>query len=231
MGTLTLRELEDEVRIGLGGRTDQDGRLARSLNIAQQRLARKHDFDEMEEISLGLSQNTGDPCDRYLQLPNVREVYSLVLLDDANSRKLVQVSARRFDQLIPKAEYWVRGRPSHYIIWNNTVEIWKLPDSTVGYPLRMRWTKWPADLNSPTQKSEFKNKDDLLVELTLVYIFNSIGKETEAAKHTAIAGQLYLEALTADSTKPDLDYQAGGTAQALNILLPAESNPFVRSAS
>src|SRR3990167_8565002 len=51
MGTLTFTELQDEVRSALGGRTDLNARLPRALNIAQQRLARIHDFDEMETLT------------------------------------------------------------------------------------------------------------------------------------------------------------------------------------
>jgi len=83
MGTLTFTELQDEVRSALGGRTDLNARLPRALNIAQQRLARIHDFDEMETLTTTTFGFAGTTADRFLALPSKREVFSIILLDGA----------------------------------------------------------------------------------------------------------------------------------------------------
>jgi hypothetical protein len=204
MGTLTYTELQDEVRSGLGSRTDLDSRLGRFVNLAQQRLARLHDFDEMKVISTTTIANTSSDDDKYLTLPSVREVYSMVLLDGSNSRKITQKSSRYWDTLIPKPEYWSRSRPVNYTIWGSaTVELWPLPNAT--YTLRMRWSKWPAALSAGADYSEFLQKDEILIELALSYAYRSLAKEEDAAKHEAFALRLLNEAERMDSQMPDLE--------------------------
>jgi hypothetical protein len=203
MGTLTFTELQDEVRAGLGGRTDLNARLGRFLNLAQQRLARMHDFDEMETISTTTINNTGSDDDRYISLPNLREVYSIVVIDESRSRKLKQISPRRWDRMLPLPQYHSRDIPSIYTVWGSVVEVFQLPEKE--YSVRMRWTKWPTDLSAGSATSEFNQKDELLIELAISYAYRSLGKPDESAKHEGVARRLFSEAEDIDREKPDLD--------------------------
>jgi hypothetical protein len=202
MGVLTLAELKTEVRAALGGRHDLDSRLTSIVNLAQMRLARIHDFDEMEILSTTTVNNTANDNDRFLVLPDKREVYSIVLLDGANSRKLVQRTPQFWDRYISKPEYWSRFIPSDYMIWNNTIEAYPLPDKT--YTIRIRWTKWPTALSADTDVSEFLNKDDVLIELAVSYALRSLGKEDDADKHERAAMRMLGEAANMDDSKPDM---------------------------
>lgn len=225
MGTLTFKELQDEVRFGLGGRTDQDARLPRIINLAQQRLARIHDFDEMETLSTVEVNNTSNVTDKILTLPAKREVFSIILLDGANSAKLVQRTQRFWDRKLPMPEYWTRNRPQEYVLWGDTAEIWPMPNAT--YTLRIRWSKWPTDLITLTSTSEFKQKDEILIELALVYFFNSLGKEEESAKHNSILRQLLSECINNDDTKPDIDIVPEANVYHSSISEPWR-DPFVK---
>ena len=216
MGSLTFTELQDEVRSALGGRTDLNSRLPRALNIAQQRLARIHDFDEMETLTTTSISNNALDSDRFLALPSKREVFSIVRLDGAQSKKLKQRSARFWDTRIPMPEYWTRNRPEEYVLWGNQAEIWPMPNAT--YSIRIRWSKWPTDLTG-SATSEFLQKDDILIELAVIYLLNSLGKEEDAAKHTATLNQLLAEAIQIDDTKPDLDIEPASTG-------PLNSEPW-----
>ena len=201
MGTLTKLELEAEVRAALGNRRDLDSRLGKCLNLAQQRLARLHDFDEMEFISEGLLQNTGEDSDRFIQMPTLRELYSLVLLDGANSRKLVGRTAQWMDRNVSQPEYFSRGVPVFYVLWGYYVEVFRLPQQN--YPVRMRGTQWPLDLVEDTDKSQFNQKDEILIELALSYVNRTLGKDSKATEHERIAMRLVEEAKENDRTKPD----------------------------
>ena len=231
MGTLTYTQLQNEVRFGLGGRTDLDSRLPYLINLAQQRLARIHDYDEMEVTLTTTVGNTGSNNDRFLTLPSKREVYSIVLLDGANSRKLIQRTPQFWDRRLPMPEYWARDRVQDYIIWNNTVEMWPMPDQT--YTLRIRYTQWPADLVNPTDVSSFLQKDEILIELTLVYCFNNLGKTDDAIKHSNMVRMLMMEAQAKDDTKPDLNIlPSASDAQVLQdggLGSTPWINPFIRS--
>lgn len=230
MGTLTFLELQDEVRASLGGRTELDSRLPRIINLAQQRLARIHDFDEMEVLSIGTIYNTGNDSDKYLTLPNKREVYSLVLVDGANSRKLIQRTPQFWDKRLPLPEYWARDRLQDYVVWSNTIEVWPLPNAD--YTLRLRWSKWPTDLSSDSDVSEFLQKDEILIELALLYIFRSLGKEEDANKHAVMLQSLLAEATANDDTKPDISIiPSASDIQTLQGGLGDTPwlNPFIRS--
>lgn len=222
MGTLTFVELQDEVRSFLGGRTDLDSRLPRALNIAQQRLARIHDFDEMETLSTITINNTATSADRFISLANKREVYSIIRLEGAQSRKLKQRTTRFWDTRVPMPEYWARNRPLEYVLWNNQAEIWPMPNVT--YSIRVRWTKWPTDLTG-SATSEFLQKDDILIELAVIYLLNSLGKEEDAAKHVSVLNTLLSEAIGIDDTKPDLDIEPSNNGAFVN---EPWNNPFIR---
>lgn len=207
MGTLTFTELQDEVRSALGGRTDLNARLPRAINLAQERLARIHDFDEMETISTTAISNTGSDDDRFLTLPAKREVFSIIRLDGAQSKKLKQRTTRFWDSRIPMPEYWTRNRPEEYVLWGDKAEIWPMPNAA--YSIRIRWSKWPTALVTGSSTSEFLQKDEILIELALIYLLNSLGKEQDADKHKNTVATLLAEAINNDDTKPDLDIEPG----------------------
>jgi hypothetical protein len=228
MGTLILSELQDEVRAGLGGRTDLDTRLTRFLNLSQQRLARLHDFDEMETSSVVSLTYTGADTDGDISLPTLREVYSVRVIDDSRSRKLVQKSPRWWDKMIPMPNYPSRDIPQLYMIWSSTVYVFPLPEKDYA-TVKLRWTKWPTALSAAGTASEFLQKDELLIELAISYAYRSLGNPEEAAKHEAVAKRLFLESDTIDRERPDLE-QVGdareGSAQGVQDYW---RDPFVRS--
>jgi len=223
MGTLTFTELQDEIRSALGGRVDLNARLPRAINLAQQRLARIHDFDEMEILTTTTFGFTSTDADRFLSLPAKREVFSIILLDGAQSKKLKQRTVRFWDNRIPMPEYWNRNRPIEYVLWGDKAEIWPMADAA--YSVRIRWSKWPTDLVNPTDVSEFLQKDDILIELAVIYILNSLGKEEDASKHTITLRTLLAEVVTIDDTKPDLDIEPSGNYTPIG---DSWLNPFVR---
>lgn len=229
MGTLTLTELQDEVRSGMGGRVDLNTRLTRFLNLAQQRLARMHDFDEMETTSTVSLSNTGAATDGDITLPTLRELHSIRVEDGSRSRKLVQKSPRWWDKMLPMPDYHSRDIPSIYTIWNNTVFVFPLPEKSYTNLVRLRWTKWPTALSVGATPSEFREKDELLIELAISYAYRSLGNPEEAAKHEAIVRRLFNEADTIDRDKPDLE-QVGDASQGSQTA-PQDywRDPFVRS--
>src|SRR6266404_5018394 len=143
MGTLTLSDLKDELKRGLGNRTDLDARLTRFLNLAQERIYRVYDFSEMQQITTSsFSVTSSITTDKFITLPPIREIQSFRVLDGAQSVKLKQVSTRQWDSTIPMPEYFARALPSHLTLWTNSAELWPVPDKTYQYIIR--WTKLPT---------------------------------------------------------------------------------------
>jgi hypothetical protein len=234
VGTLTLSDLKDEVRAGLGGRKDLDTRLTRFLNLAQQRLARLNDFDEMEQISVSVFPYTPAVTDKYLELPGVREVYSFKHIEGTFSHKLTQLTQRMWNRVIPAPQEYMRDRPRQYCIWANTLILYPLANKA-NMPCELWWTKWPTDFNDSvlTAVSEYIHKDEILVELALVYAYNSLAKIEDADFHWNRVRPLLLEAVQTDMERPDIEVRPGPSLEQLSNQLPTEywNDPFIRSGS
>ncbi len=229
MGTLTVAEFRVEIRAGLGGRQDLNDRLLSFLNLAHQRLARMHDFEEMKRLSDSSMLNTGSEQDRFITLPNLREVYSIVLVSGSDSRKLVGRTSAYMDALAADPTYYTRGVPNQYCVWGDVVEIFQLPQQD--YPIRMRWTQWPATLVDETDKSEFNQKDDILIELAIAHANFSLGKEEDGAKHERRALVLLNEATEIDRKRPDITLTPRPSdGQLVGAAVPADywNDPFRR---
>lgn len=231
MGTLTLEELKEEVRAGLGKRTDLDTRLTRILNLSQQRIARLHDFDEMESISVSVFPYTGGITDKYIRLPLLRELHSFKAIETNKARKLRQLTQRLWNQIVPASQEYTRGTPRYYTIWANTCVLNPLADK-IDIPCEIWWTRWPTPFldTAGEQKSEYKEKDEILIELSLTYAYNSLGKQKDAQEHWERAKPMLMEAMNTDMDKPDLDVMPGPGSEQLDQLLPSEywNDPFMK---
>lgn len=233
MGTLTLAQLKAEVKASLGNRTDLDLRLTRFLNLAQQRLARLHDFDEMQKISLSEFPYNNKASDKYMSMPGIREVYSFKYIDTAgqSSRKLRQVEPRMWNTVVPAPQSYTRYKPTHYTVWANTIVLFPLANQA-GMECELWWTKWPTDFSDSSDQltSDYNQKDEILIELALVYAYNSLAKLDDAQMHWQRAMPLLAEAMHTDMEKPDLDIRPGPSLDA-NLQLPGEywNDPFIKS--
>lgn len=240
MGTLTLAELQEEILISLGSRKDiTNARLTRALNLAQERLARRHDFEELQLTTATTLVFAGDPSvDLYLPMPDsspyIREIYSVLLKDGVNSRKLRRVYTRTWDRIITDPTAIIgTDRPVFYTVWDYALakaELYPVPNAS--YDFQWRLSMWPTPFDSAvtTAKSDFRFKDELLIELGLIYIMDSLGKEDDADKHRKKFAELYAEGLNTDSDKPDLDIEIGAGVES-SATVPGEywRNPFIRS--
>lgn len=230
MGTLTLTELKAELKAGLANRSDLDSRLTRILNLAQQRIARLHDFDEMEVISTSILPFNNVPADKYVTFPNLRELYVFKILDGMQSFKLTGLTPRLFNRQVPAPEEMTRNTPRIYTIWKNTAILFPVPHQA--YDTEIWWTKWPTAFTDSnlTAVSDFENKDEVLIELSLVYAYKSLGKVEEAQKHWSMARGLLQEMVLTDSEKPDTDIIPGAPGASLDGVMAGEywNDPFSR---
>ncbi|TXH53947.1 MAG: hypothetical protein E6Q97_11905 [Desulfurellales bacterium] len=238
MGTLTHAELREEVLVSLGNRNDvTPSRLTRALNLAQERLARRHDFEELQVTTSTTLTYTGVAAtDLYLPMPDsapyIREIYSVLLKDGVQSRKLRRVFTRTWDRLLtdPTALN-EKDHPVFYTIWDYKLakaEIYPLPNKS--YDIQWRLSKWPTPLTTDSQTSDYRFKDELLIELGVIYIMDSLGKEADADRHRKKFAELYLEGLNTDSDKPDLDIEIGaGIPNNMSLGGDYWRDPFIRS--
>lgn len=233
MGTLILSDLKDEMRHSLGNRTDLDARLTRILNLAQMRIARKHRWEELENLYTNTTAFTSTPAsDKYLAMPsNLRDVYSIRLLDGANSRKLVRVPNRSWDKRIPIPEYFSTGRPALYTLRRNIMEFWKVPDAV--YDLEVFAITWPTPFSdaSPSALSDLDQKDDMLICLGLSWTFMTLREPEDAKKWWVIYANMMNDSVDEEIEKPDLEFPVGMKSGVDQLGGEYWRDPFVKSTS
>jgi len=229
VGTLTLTQLKAEVKAGLANRNELDARLTSSINLSQERIARIADFEELRTSTDFTFLSTGNASDKYYTLPALREIYSIRITQVDNEGKLVYRTPRLWDQIHPVPESDGRGVPEEYTRWGTKIEIYPLPDAN--YSATVRWTKWPAPLSDAIADgvSDLDHKDEALIEMTLGYLFYSLGREDEGKRHEARAGALIAESLAEKTEKPDADISVQNTRS----VMPSSNywiDPFAGSA-
>lgn len=137
------------------------------LNWAQQRTARHYGFHELN--ALQESAATVDTVKTYplvtgtnnLGLTRPKDITTIRLIDSENSRKLTRWNHRKFDLKFPYPTNYSTGRPTLYIRWGNSLEMFRIPNDA--YTLYIRYPQWASDLDTAAQTSDFENKDQLLI--------------------------------------------------------------------
>ena len=211
MGTLTGQELVDEVTAHLGGRDDlTSAEIVTALNLTQQRMARAHDFEELRYVDTGTFTITASATtDKFLAFSsltktNPREIYSFrVITGDGRSRKLRGTAARELDEQVPEPEFYARGIPNSYVIWAESFELWRVPEEAYDWQIRMSY--WPTAFSSAdlTPKSDFKEKDDMLINLTVSYLYGRLGEYERAGRFWNIFRSMWTEGQLEDQMRPD----------------------------
>jgi len=198
MGTLALSDLKSEVRENLGGRTDLDSRLVRFINFAQDMICRQFEFPELEQKTTD-TVSKGD--ETYSLSSRPRSIRSVRLLDGTLSRKLEYIPVRSWDMLIPKPDEWTQERPTHYTYYQNKLELWRIPNDT--YTIVIRWSKWPTTLSADEDKSDYDNKDDIIIALATSWAFKSLGDKERMYFWANAAWDQLESAILAESQQPD----------------------------
>jgi hypothetical protein len=190
----------------------------------------------MEVISTSTLPFANTALDKYITFPQLREIYSFKVIDGTRSRRIKQVPQRLWNRIVPAPQEYARQElgPSHYTIWSNTAIIWPLVNRA-DVAIEAWHTVWPLDFSDSdlTAVSQFNQKDEILIELALVYAFNSLSKQDEAQAHWSRAKPLLAEAMNMDSHKPDLDIDPSLGDQELGQQgLPNDywTDPFVKEA-
>ena len=198
MGTLTVAEMQTEIRGNMGGRTDLNARHLTWINFVQDMIARQYDFPEMDETAestLTASQATITIATR------PRAVYSFRIINASQSARLTYIPNAQWDTLIPYPEDFSEAQPTHYTYWDNKFEFWRVPDAA--YEYKMRWRKYPTVLTATTEKSDYDRKDDIIVCFATSWGFKSIG-DTERMNYWGNHAWNQLKgAIKSESRKPD----------------------------
>ncbi|MGI0135296.1 MAG: hypothetical protein ACREBW_10110 [Candidatus Micrarchaeaceae archaeon] len=239
MGILSQQSLLAEIVAGLGNRTDFSAqRQVNALNLAQVDLNRRTDWIDLQQRSVQIISYTGVPSvDIFQTIPtNLKTFHSIVLADttggqatEGNSRKMLSRTPRWFDSHFPAPDYLPAGWPSVYCRWGST-QIIVAPAPMAAFSMNLRWISWPTPFTvaNATQLSDFVNMDDILIFLSLAYLFSTLGSaaETQTAKYQELAETKIKAALERNANHPDLDISPSIEA-GIAPIGPYWLNPFI----
>ena len=178
------------------------------INWAQRRLARAFDFHELNAVQE--SAATVADVKRYpmvtgtnnLGLTRPKDIHSIKVIDSANSRTLRRYSPRWFQKKFPRPENFTTGRPDIYTRWINSLDFMRIPDAV--YTLHIWYPQWPTVLTADSQLSDFEQKDELLVTLTVMETYLALEEYQDAAVWAAKAKGMLIDAI---NVQGDMDWE------------------------
>ena len=164
----TFAELKRQVSLRLDridGRTNLI--VEQAINDVLKIIARVKDFDELVVLDTTSASTVADQKSYHLvndfALTRPKDIYSMRLMDDSDSRKLTFVPTTDLDSAIPYTEQSGTGKPYYYTLRGLNVEMYRIPDAA--YHLYIQYSQWPAVLVNDTDETEIDNIDDVIVAL------------------------------------------------------------------
>lgn len=185
----TFKELKRRVSLGF---KDLDGTTAmlteQAINDACKAIARIHDYPELlvwDKTNAVTVASTYRYSFTTLALVRPKDIYKIVLHDDANSRELTRITPQDVDKWFPYPEQMGEDRPGLYCQFGEYLEFYKIPDDA--YTLYIRHSQWPVELTLDADTCSYNaNLDDVIVQLAkeqvIAYQTNAMGDLSKRAK-------------------------------------------------
>ncbi len=198
---LTFTEMLSYVRSNVKRDSDgySDAKVKQSINWAQREIAARFTFEEMRHTWDGatiLDQ-------RYYGFPvQMKDIYSLILVDGTISVKLGYLNAREYDELRPAPEQGSSLKPYNYIDYGKNFELEPIPDAV--YSMVLRASEFPTVLSEDADVSDLDNKDDLIVAIATWAVLYDL-REVEFADwwERGRTGRLWRAAIAGDHNSED----------------------------
>lgn len=181
-----------------------------AVNIAQKVIARTADFDELKTWDLTHCKTAISVKDYIIPtrwaLVRLKDILSIKLMDESNSRKLTYISPTEIDERIPYPQDLGEQRCSVYTQRGNTVELFPIPDEV--YTLYVYHTQWPVELVNDTDCMSYADDlEDVVVSLA-ADITNSILEGVSGTDWNSKAKAMLVGAVAEDLNRPDRVFQA-----------------------
>lgn len=216
MGDMTRDQLVTEVcdtvgksvsAVALSGATLQT-RVRTYLNWAQQRIARAYNFYELQIIKEDFTFTAN--VKRYpfesggynMGLTRCKDIGGIILVDGYNSRRLVRLGRPQFERRFPRPENYAAIRPRIYIRVGNNVEVFPIPDAA--YATKIVYHQWATPFTTANQVSDFQNKDQLLVNATILETYLALEEYQDVAAYMPKVQGLLKDAI---SVEGDVDWE------------------------
>ena len=206
----TYKEFVRRVMINLQPRNDGIVVMAveQAVNDAQKVIACVKDFDELMTLDTTNAATVADQKLYHVEddfsLVRPKDLYSMRLMDTANSRKLTYIPFRALDDRIPYTEMTGTGKSKYYTVRGNYVELYPIPDDA--YDLYVQHSQWPAEMDEETDETPFANIDHVIIALSTAMALSSLegGSSDWMAQATKLLGISTKE----DDIRPDRTFVA-----------------------
>ena len=190
-------EWKTEVLKIVGRQDDSDlsDRLNLYANIINKQIARGYAWPELYELDTTTMSTTAD--EPLVALPeSTRTILSLRLIDGTQKSKLIQTTARRADAYTYATN---TGKPRLYIPYRTQIELLPVPNDT--YSIYIRRFFWPSNMTADDTEFPWDDKDDLVLQLGVMWAYMLMQEETEAKIWAGYASGSFKEArLKAEET-------------------------------
>lgn len=212
-----------EAKYMTGNRDDIDAHMIVWINWALHRIDRACDIKGLEVRATAPSV---DGQKAYSLPTDCKYVETVRLIDGANSRPLIRVDVREFDQKIPYPEQFSEGRPKWYVDWESIFEVYPIPDVAT-YTFLTRYWKWQDDFADDDAVPEIAFCDDIIVQALVAEIWkNTEELDKEKAAHVKLMSMLYAHR-GVEKMHPDFEPKAKPfTASGRISLGEPWKNPF-----
>jgi hypothetical protein len=150
-------------------RSDGEAELAieEAINRAHKAIARAQDFEELMVLDTTNAVTVASTKLYHLiddlLLTRPKDIYTIRLMNDSNSRKLVWVPFDRLDEVIPYTEQRGEDRSKWYTQRGLNIELFPIPDDA--YSLYIQYSQWPETLDAEDDTTPYLNLDDVIVTL------------------------------------------------------------------
>ena len=163
---ITYDELIRRVFTGFP-RTDGEAYLAikQSINDSLIALVSTGNFDTLLERDTTNAETVGGVKTYHIEddlgLTRPKDIDSIVLSSEGQSRKLIYVPPKELDSKIPYPERFSEGKSRWYTQYGKNIELFRIPNDA--YSLYIRYSKWPAPLSDGTDESPLDTQYDHLI--------------------------------------------------------------------
>jgi len=152
---------------------------------AQLRIARGYSFRELDSQDKTTADTVNGTSDySYSTLFGastlVKDILSFIIEDGTSSIKLIRKLYRQFDKQWPASSEFSNSKPVWYMDFNKTVTLY--PEPSAADDIHTRISKWPTRATGDSTKSDFEDKDDLLVIGVTVEAFKTIQEFKDASR-------------------------------------------------
>lgn len=165
---ITFQELVRRVMLGFPRITGEEVLIIKqAVNDAIYTLAEMGDFPELFVKDETTAATVADTKSYHLiddfGLTRPKSIFSILLISNGDSRKLIPKTPTELDLLAPYPENVTTGIPSYYAIRGMYVELYRIPDDA--YDLTINYQQWPAELTADSDESPFSHLDQQTIFL------------------------------------------------------------------